>query len=67
MDSKPFYGFINRLFIPHTKAIPGPKLLILDGHGEGINQHCEGPLNGPFPIQTRYFPKSVSQRNAVLI
>ena len=32
MDGKLFYGFINKLFIPHTIHIPGPKLLILDGH-----------------------------------
>ena len=32
MDGELFYGFINKLFIPHTIHIPGPKLLILDGH-----------------------------------
>ena len=37
MDSELFYGFISKLFIPHTNRIPGPKLLILDGHGSHLN------------------------------
>ena len=37
MDSQLFYGFISKLFIPHTIQIPGPKLLILDGHGSHLN------------------------------
>ena len=37
MDSELFYGFIFKLFVPHTIQIPGPKLLILDGHGSHLN------------------------------
>ena len=37
MDSELFYGFIYKLFIPHTIHIPGPKLLTLDGHGSHLN------------------------------
>ena len=37
MDSELFYGFISKLFIPHTIHIPGPNLLILDGHGSHLN------------------------------
>ena len=32
MDSELFYGLLNQLFIPRTRYISGPKLLILDGH-----------------------------------
>ena len=37
MNSELFYGFISKLFIPHTNQIAGPKLLILDGHGSHLN------------------------------
>ena len=37
MDTELFYGFIYKLFIPHTIHIPGPKLLILNGHGSHLN------------------------------
>ena len=37
MDSKLFYVFISKLFIPQTTQIPGPKLLFLDGHGLHLN------------------------------
>ena len=37
MDRELFYGFISKLFIPHTNQIPGPKLLIMDGHGSHLN------------------------------
>ena len=37
MDSELFYGFLNQLFIPRTRHISGPKLLILDGHGQQLD------------------------------
>ena len=36
-DSELFYGFLDKLFIPHTESIQGPKLLILDGHGSHLS------------------------------
>ena len=36
MDSELFFAFIKKLFIPHTRTVPGPKLLILDGHGSHL-------------------------------
>ena len=36
-DSELFCGFFNKLFIPDTKNIQGPKLLILDGHGSHLS------------------------------
>ena len=37
MDSELFYGFLNQLFIPRTRHISGPKLLMLDGHGSHLD------------------------------
>ena len=37
MDSELFYGFLNQLFIPRTRHISGPELLILDGHGSHLD------------------------------
>ena len=37
MDSELFNGFLNKLFIPQTQHIKGPKLFILDGHGSHLS------------------------------
>ena len=37
MDSELFYGFLDKLFIPQTQNIQGPKLLILHGHGSHLS------------------------------
>ena len=37
MDSELFYGFLNKLFIPQTQNIKGPKLLVLGGHGSHLS------------------------------
>ena len=37
MDSELCYGFIDKLFIPSTSHIEGPKLLVMDGHGSHID------------------------------
>ena len=37
MDSELFYGFLDKLFIPQTQHIEGPKLLKLDGHGSRLS------------------------------
>lgn len=46
MDSELFFGFFDRLFIPKTMSIPGPKLLILEGRGSYFNTEtvklCKG-------------------------
>ena len=37
MDAELFYGFLNKLFIPQTQNIKGPKLLVLGGHGSHLS------------------------------
>jgi len=37
MDSELFYGFNDKLFIPSTSHIEGPKLLVMDGHGSHMD------------------------------
>ena len=38
-DSQLFYGFLNKLFIPQTQNIEGPKLLIVDVHGSHLSKN----------------------------
>ena len=37
MDSTLFYVFLDQLFIPKTKHIPGQKFLIFDNHGSHLD------------------------------